>query len=68
MKKGLFTLFCLLTLRLYATPIEPVELVGQRVGLSLIEVLDSIYQEVIYHYAGSSGKPRTPNAPLTARS
>jgi hypothetical protein len=67
MKKYLLILLCLLTLRLDATPTEPVEPVGQRLGLSLIEVLDSIYKEGIYHYTGSSGKPRTPDAPLTAR-
>lgn len=61
MKQSLLTLFCLLVLRLQATPLELSEPIGQRFGLSLIEVLDSIHKEGVYHYAGSSGKPRTPD-------
>ena len=61
MKQFLLTLFCLLVLRLQATPIEWSEPVGQRFGLSLLEVLDSVYTEGVYHYAGSSGKPHTPD-------
>lgn len=60
MKQFLLTLFCLLVLRLQATPLEWSEPVGQRFGLSLLEVLDSVYKEGTYHYAGSSGKPHTP--------
>jgi len=67
MKKYLLTLCCLLILRLQAAPIEPAEPIGQRLGLSLIEILDSIHKEGIYHYTGSSGKPNTPDAPLTVR-
>lgn len=62
MKKYLLTLLCLLALRLQATPVEPVEPIGQRLGLSLLEVLDSIQKEGIYHYTRSSGKPATPEA------
>ena len=49
MKKYLFTMLCLLALRLQATP-PPPEPVGQRLGLSLIEVIDSIHKEGVYHY------------------
>jgi hypothetical protein len=49
MKKYLLTLLCLLALRLQAAPPLP-EPVGKRLGLSLIEVIDSIHKEGIYHY------------------
>lgn len=62
MKKYLLTLLCLLALRLQAAPVEPAEPIGQRLGLSLLEVLDSIHKEGVYHYTGSSGKPATPAA------
>lgn len=62
MKKYLLTLLCFLALRLQAIPVEPVEPIGQRLGLSLLEVLDSIHKEGVYHYTGSSGKPSTPEA------
>jgi hypothetical protein len=62
MKKYLLTLLCLLALRLQATPAEPTEPIGQRLGLSLLEVLDSIQKEGVYHYTGSSGKPSSPEA------
>lgn len=67
MKKYLLTLLCLLALCLQATSFEPVEPVGQRFGMSLIEVLDSIHDEGIYQYLGSSGKPKTPEASLHVR-
>lgn len=59
MKKYLLTLFCLLVLRLQAAPVEVAEPIGQRFGMSLLEVLDSVHKEGAYHYAGSSGKPST---------
>ena len=62
MKKYLLCLLCLLVFRLQAAPAESTEPIGQRFGLSLIEVLDSIQKEGTYHYAGSSGKPSTPEA------
>ena len=62
MKKYLLTLLCFLALRLQAIPVEPVEPIGQRLGLSLLEVLDSIHKEGVYHYTGSSGKPSTPES------
>jgi len=62
MKKYLLMLLCLLALRLQATPAEPADPIGQRLGLSLLEVLDSIHKEGLYHYTGSSGKPATPEA------
>ena len=62
MKKYLLTLLCFLALRLQAIPVEPAEPIGQRLGLSLLEVLDSIHKEGVYHYTGSSGKPSTPEA------
>ncbi|RZJ94858.1 MAG: hypothetical protein EOO60_02070 [Hymenobacter sp.] len=61
MKQYLFTLLCLLTLGLRAAPIEPTEPVGQRFGMSLLEVLDSLHKEGIYQYLSSSGNPATPN-------
>lgn len=67
MKKYLLLLFCLLVLRLQAAPVEATEPVGQRFGMSLIEVLDSIHDEGIYQYLGSSGKPKTPEASLHVR-
>jgi hypothetical protein len=62
MKKYLLTMLCLLALRLQATPADPTEPIGRRLGMSLIEVLDSIHKEGVYHYTGSSGKPITPEA------
>jgi hypothetical protein len=62
MKKYLLTMLCLLALRLQATPADPAEPIGRRLGMSLIEVLDSIHKEGVYHYTGSSGKPATPEA------
>ena len=60
MKQYLLTLLCLLTLSLQAAPVELTEPVGQRFGMSLLEVLDSVYKEGVYHYVGSSGKQSAP--------
>lgn len=65
MKRSLLTLFFLLVLRLQAAPLEGSEPIGQRFGLSLIEVLDSVLKEGVYRYAGSSGKPHTPDEAVT---
>ena len=65
MRRYLLTLLCLLALRLQAAAPEPAEPIGQRLGLSLLEVLDSVYKEGAYHYAGSSGKPSTPEEPFS---
>lgn len=35
--------------------------------MSLLEVLDSVYKEGVYHYAGSSGKPSTPEEPISVQ-
>ena len=68
MTKYLLLLCCLLVFRLQATPIKPTEEpVGQRLGLSLLEVLDSIKKEGLYQYLGSSGKPSTADEPVTIR-
>jgi len=67
MKKYLLTLLCLLVFRLQAAPVEVAEPVGQRFGMSLLEVLDSVYKEGVYHYAGSSGKPSTPEEPVSVQ-
>lgn len=67
MKKYLLTLLCLLVFRLQAAPVEVTEPVGQRFGMSLLEVLDSVYKEGVYHYAGSSGKPSTPEEPVSVQ-
>jgi hypothetical protein len=67
MKKYLLTLLCLLVFRLQAAPVEAAEPVGQRFGMSLLEVLDSVYKEGVYHYAGSSGKPSTPEEPVSVQ-
>ena len=67
MKKYLLTLFCLFVLRLQAAPIEATDPVGQRFGMCLLEVLDSVFKEGLYHYAGSSGKPRTSEEPITVQ-
>lgn len=55
MKKYLLTLLCLLTLRLQASPAEVMEPIGQRFGMTLIEVLNSVSKEGIYHYTKASG-------------
>jgi hypothetical protein len=67
MKKYLLPLFCLLVLRLQAIPLEATEPVGQRFGMCLLEVLDSVFKEGLYHYAGSSGKPRSAEEPVTVQ-
>lgn len=50
MKRILLTLCCLLAFRLQATPTYSPEPIGQRLGMSLIEVIDSINKEGLYHY------------------
>jgi hypothetical protein len=62
MKKYLLTVLCLLTFRLQAAPAELTEPIGQRLGMCLLLVLDSVHKEGIYHYIGSSGKPITAEA------
>lgn len=67
MKQYLLTLLFLLALRLQAAPVEAPEPIGQRFGMSLLEVLDSVYKEGAYQYAGSSGKPKTPEESVSVQ-
>jgi hypothetical protein len=67
MKKYLLTLFCLLILRLQAAPLEAAEPIGQRFGMSLIEVIDSLHKEGLYEYSSNSGKPSDPAAFMNVR-
>jgi hypothetical protein len=60
-KRYLLTLLCLLALRLQATPAEPAEPIGQRFGLSLLEVLDSLHKEGVYQYSSYYHKSGTPS-------
>ena len=61
MKKYLLTFLFLLALRLQATPTEPVEPIGQRFGLPLLKVLDSLHKEGVYQYESYYHKPGTPD-------
>jgi hypothetical protein len=67
MRKYFFTLLCLLALGLQAAPIESAEPIGQRFGMSLIEVIDSLHKEGIYEYSSNSGKPSDPAAFMSVR-
>lgn len=60
MKKSLLTLLFLLALRSQASPPEIAEPIGQRFGLPLLEVLDSLHKEGVYQYEGYYRKPGTP--------
>ena len=64
MKKFLFTLLCLLVLCLQATPVASTEPIGQRLGMSLLEVIDSTHKEGVFHYSGYSGKPHASDETL----
>jgi hypothetical protein len=64
MKKYLLTLFCLLALRLQATPTDSSEPIGERLGMSLLQVIDSIHDEGTYHYTGCANKYQTSEAPV----
>jgi hypothetical protein len=57
MKRYLLVLLCSLAFRLQANPVEATEPIGQRFGMSLIEVIDSIHNEGVYEYSSNSGKP-----------
>lgn len=50
--------------RLQAMPVELTQPVGQRFGMSLLEVFASIKKAGICAYLGSSGKPSTSAAPI----